>query len=131
MLRDGVPRAGIRDLDNNVVVRFELKHIVAFCAGDRPSDRVTQWTLSEPSGTRPIKVTLELDRSAIWLCDAYELEKHEDLDAVRCRIRLTVPGIADLRTLLLGLGPQGRLVAPNELRGLQRELADSILAMYA
>jgi len=126
----GPPRDAAHELDQSTMTRFDLDRIVAFCMGDRASERIGGWTLSERPESRPVQVVLHLKRSALWLCDAYEVTRLTQLDDRRVRIELTLPGMADLRTILLWLGPQGRLVEPARLRDLQMRLAMQVLDLY-
>ena len=78
-----------------------------------------------------LTVTLEYPASSDWVLDALETVDFARLDDDRVRCSVRSWGSAELKTLLLRLGPEAVLIDPPELVGLQSSAAAEILALYA
>lgn len=78
-----------------------------------------------------VEVTLDIEPSARWVCDYYPLLSQTKLDDGWIRISLTTSGFAWLERLLLRLGPQARVVAPESLKERVRATACAMAERYA
>ncbi len=77
------------------------------------------------------RVVLELEPSAAWVAEAYPVEEVEPLGGGRLRVRLAVSAEAWFARLLVGLGPQARVVdAPPSLSDAGRRASERILDRY-
>lgn len=78
------------------------------------------------------QVTLELAASARWVPETYPVDRVEELDGGRLRVRLSVGSRAWLERLLVRLGPEAQLVDTDDpaLRDAGRDAARRILARY-
>jgi proteasome accessory factor C len=84
----------------------------------------------QPDGDDP-RVELDLDASAAWVAEAYPVEHVERRADGGLRVRLAVAAEAWFERLLVGLGPQARVVhAPPSLRGAGRRASERILDRY-
>lgn len=78
------------------------------------------------------RVVLELEPGARWVVDHHPVDAVEELGDGRWRVTLAVTARPWLERLLLGLGPEARVVAgPEELVGAGAAAARRILARYA
>jgi len=89
----------------------------------------TEGPSTVPMGS-PLDVTLQLPATRRWMLDPFNLVAEQAIPGDRVVARLQIEGRGDLRTLLLQLGPEARLVAPTDLRQTQQEAAISVLALY-
>ena len=77
------------------------------------------------------RVELELEASAAWVAEAYPVEHVETRSDGRLRVRLAVAAEAWFERLLVGLGPQARVVdAPTSLADAGRRASARILDRY-
>lgn len=76
-------------------------------------------------------VTLVLPASARWVVETYPTESVEAGEDGSLRVTLPVTGLPWLERLLLRVGPEGRVEAPEEWRGVGRDVAARLLARYA
>lgn len=76
-------------------------------------------------------VTLELGRAAAWVADYYPVEEVTTAGDGTLRVRLRVADDRWLRSLVLRLGGEARIVEPLELAAAVGERARSALAAYA
>ena len=84
-----------------------------------------------PAETDP-RVTLELAPAAGWVVETYPVEAVELRPDGTIRVTVAVAARAFLESLLVRLGPDGRIVdAPDELRDAGAEAARRALARYA
>jgi proteasome accessory factor C len=84
-----------------------------------------------PSPDTP-RVVLDLEPDARWVVDHHPVEAVEELGDGRLRATLAVTAQPWLERLLLGLGPEARVVAgPDDLVGAGAGAARRILARYA
>lgn len=90
-------------------------------------------SLPGPSAYEPgpdaTTVTLDLPASARWVVETYPCEWHSEAGG-RMTVTISVSGTAWLERLLLRVGPEGRLVAPEELAGTAASAARRLLAAY-
>jgi len=77
-------------------------------------------------------VTLRLPASARWVVETYPTESVEPLDdgSGGVRVTLGVTGVPWLERLLLRVGPEGRVEAPEEWRTVGADVAARLLARY-
>jgi proteasome accessory factor C len=77
------------------------------------------------------RVELELDPAAAWVAEAYPVEQVETQPDGTLRVRLAVAAEAWFERLLVGLGPQARVVdAPAALADAGRRASERILDRY-
>jgi proteasome accessory factor C len=77
------------------------------------------------------RVELELEPSAAWVAEAYPVEDVETRPDGRLRVRLAVAAEAWFERLLVGLGPQARVIdAPASLADAGRRASARILDRY-
>jgi proteasome accessory factor C len=77
-----------------------------------------------------VRVTLELEPAAAWVAEVYPVEQVTELGGGRLSIVLAVSQIPWLERLLLRLGPEAHLVAPEPLRSLAADAARRVIARY-
>jgi proteasome accessory factor C len=82
-----------------------------------------------PSPDDP-RVTLELTPEAGWVVESYPCEEAEERRDGSWRVVLAISERAWLERLLLRLGPDGRVIAPPELRTAAAEAAGRLLGRY-
>jgi proteasome accessory factor C len=80
-----------------------------------------------PDPADPV-VTVEVDRHARWVLEAYPNEGFEEVGEGRVRVTLRIADPTFLARLLVRLGPQGRVVAGDGSVG--REAAERLLERY-
>jgi hypothetical protein len=78
----------------------------------------------------PVRAVIEHDHSADWLFDRIDVESRTPIGDGQVRSEITIGGVGPLGVLLLRLGRNGRLVEPQELAGIQSDLAKRMLAVY-
>jgi proteasome accessory factor C len=84
----------------------------------------------QPDADDP-RVVLELEAAAAWVAEAYPVEDVEQLEDGRLRVRLAVAAEAWFERLLVGLGPQARVVdAPPALADAGQRASRRILDRY-
>ena len=84
----------------------------------------------QPDADDP-RVVLDLDPEAAWVAEAYPVEDVEAQPDGRVRVRLAVAAEAWFERLLVGLGPQARVVdAPPALADAGRRAGQRILDRY-
>jgi proteasome accessory factor C len=76
------------------------------------------------------RVTLELDPSAGWVTEAYPTEALTERPDGSLEIVLAVSEPAWLERLLVRLGPEARVVAPEGFRSMAAEAAQRVLRQY-
>jgi len=82
-------------------------------------------------GDDDARVVLDLDAEGRWVVETYPVEHVEVLADGTIRATLAVSGRRWLESLLLRLGPAGRIVdAPDDLRHAAQEAAQRVLARY-
>ena len=113
--------------------RFRVDRIAMADAPRRPlraAGRHCAGRVFQPDADDP-RVELELDPSAAWVAEAYPVEEVETRPTARCAVRLAVAAEAWFERLLVGLGPQARVVdAPASLRDAGRRASERILDRY-
>jgi proteasome accessory factor C len=77
------------------------------------------------------RVTLELEPSAAWVAEEHPVESVTELDGGRLSVVLAISETGWLERLLLRLGPEARVVAPEEMRSVAPDAARRVLARYA
>lgn len=82
-----------------------------------------------PSPQDP-RVTLELTPEAGWVVESHPCEEAEERPDGSWRVVLAISERAWLERLLLRLGPDARVIAPPELRGVAAEAAGRLLGRY-
>jgi proteasome accessory factor C len=75
-------------------------------------------------------VTLELDPGARWVVDYYPVEDVQELASGQLLVRLRAADDRWLRTLVLRLGGEARVLDPPELAEAVRERAEAALGAY-
>lgn len=96
---------------------------------ERPTDE-PDLAVFAPSPTDP-RVELELAPGARWVLEQYPCEDVVELDDGRMRVTLAVTAERWLERLLLGLGPEARVVGGNDaFRDLGARAARRVLARY-
>ncbi len=80
----------------------------------------------EPS----MEVTVEYLKRRDWVLDPYAPEQVANIDDDRRRATVSVWGAAELKTLMLRLGPEGRIIAPESLASVRSDSATEILNLY-
>ena len=75
-------------------------------------------------------VTLELDPGARWVVDYYPVEDVQELASGQLLVRLRAADDRWLRTLVLRLGGEARVLDPPELADAVRERAEAALEAY-
>lgn len=75
------------------------------------------------------EVTLRLPASARWVVETYPTTSVEEVDG-GLRVRLAVTGRPWLERLLLRVGPEGVVEAPEELRTVATDVARRLLVRY-
>jgi proteasome accessory factor C len=75
-------------------------------------------------------VVLDVAPEAGWVVEHYQIASKEPLEDGWMRIRLNAGGTAWLERLLLSLGPQARVVEPQDLARRVRDLACRVAALY-
>ena len=78
-----------------------------------------------------VHVTIEVSAAGRWVAEYYPCESAEELGDGWLRIGLRTPDTRWVRRLALRLGEDGRVIAPEDLRGQIREDARAALAAYA
>jgi len=78
----------------------------------------------------PVRVVVDHDAGHDWMLDRLDIESRRVLDSGRIRSAVTVGGVAQLGVLLLRMGAAATLVEPDELSGLQADLARRVLDNY-
>lgn len=81
-------------------------------------------------GPESTLVRLCLSPSAMWLIDAVPVEELHEQNDGSSEVSLYVGGIGWLERLLVQLGPEGELVAPEELRHVGSAAAQRLLDRY-
>lgn len=76
------------------------------------------------------RVTLELEPSAAWVAEAYPTESLTERPDGSLEIVLAVSESAWLERLLVRLGPDARVVAPESFRTLAADAAQRVLCQY-
>lgn len=76
------------------------------------------------------EVTLDLAPRANWVCDYYPLVSQDTLEDGWIRIKLKAGGMAWLERLLLRLGPEARVVEPEELKIRLKATASAMAERY-
>ena len=76
------------------------------------------------------EATLRLPAAARWVVETYPTTGFDMLDDGALRVRLAVGGRPWLERLLLRVGPEGRVEAPEELVGVGAEAARRLLERY-
>lgn len=76
------------------------------------------------------RATLRLPASARWVAETYPVDEVAELDDGAIEVTLAVAGRPWLERLLLRVGPDARVVAPDEWKGMGAEAADRVLARY-
>jgi len=113
--------------------RFRIDRIAtATLLDDRfdPPTTATPAGIFQPDDDDP-RVELELDPSAAWVVEAYPVEDVETRPDGTLRVRLAVAAEAWFERLLVGLGPQVRVVeAPAPLADAGRRAGARILDRY-
>jgi proteasome accessory factor C len=109
---------------------------------DRMRSAVPTGTTFEPRGLqgagRPlytpgrddVAVTLRLERSARWVAEYYETARETELEDGRLEVELPAGRLEWLERLLLRLGTDAEVVAPERLRDRVRELANLTRSRY-
>jgi predicted DNA-binding transcriptional regulator YafY len=80
-----------------------------------------------PQDTR---VVLELATAGRWVAEYYPCDEVEELGDGRLRVSLRTPDTQMVRRLALGLGEDGKVVAPADLAGQVAQDARAALAQY-
>ncbi|HEU4864722.1 MAG TPA: WYL domain-containing protein [Actinomycetota bacterium] len=83
------------------------------------------------AGNDDVAVTLRLDPEARWVAEYYETVRETELDDGRLEVELPAGRLEWVERLLLRLGSDAEVVAPEGLRGRVRELAGRTLERYA
>lgn len=113
--------------------RFRVDRIAgATLLDDRfePPDVAAPAGVFQPDADDP-RVVLELEPEASWVAEAYPVEDVEAQPDGRMRVRLAVAAEAWFERLLVGLGPQARVVeAPPSLVDAGRRASQRILDRY-
>lgn len=131
---------------------FGAWYLAAYChraGGDRlfRVDRVralretgievaTEASLADDGGLvyRPspddLRVRMRLGPGATWVAESLPIEARKDLRGGRVEIVLAVSGAAFLERLVLGLGPDAEVVAPDEARAMVEQAARRVRARY-
>ena len=95
-----------------------------------PPDRTAPTGVFQPDADDP-RVVLELEPAAAWVAEAYPVEDVERLAEGRLRVRLAVAAEAWFERLLVGLGPQAKVVeAPAAMADAGRRAGQRILDRY-
>lgn len=89
--------------------------------------RVGDW-FAEANDVRT--AVLRLDPPAHWVAERYPLRRRTDLGDGRCEVELSVASEEWLARLLLRVGVDGEVVAPQEWQDLGRRTAHTLLARY-
>jgi proteasome accessory factor C len=77
-----------------------------------------------------VHVTIELSAAGRWVAEYYPCESVTDLPDGRLRVVLSTPDTGWVRRLALGLGEDGRVIAPASLAADVRDAATAALANY-
>jgi proteasome accessory factor C len=113
--------------------RFRVDRIAAATLLDdrfEPPAATAPAGIFQPDDDDP-RVELELDPSAAWVAEAYPVEDVEVRPDGSLRVRLAVAAEAWFERLLVGLGPQVRVVdAPGPLADAGRRASERILDRY-
>ncbi len=113
--------------------RFRVDRVAAAALLDErfdPPEVAAPAGVFQPDADDP-RVVLELDQAAAWVAEAYPVEEVEALADGRLRVRLAVAAEAWFERLLVGLGPQARVVeAPTALADAGRRASARILDRY-
>lgn len=115
---------------------FRLDRIRAVSVLDAPAAIPADVDLSKyeslyVQGPRDVAVILDLAPQAVgWVAESYPLDAQEPRDDGWVRVRLSAGGTAWLEKLLLRLGPQARVVAPQDLADRTRQLACRLAERY-
>jgi proteasome accessory factor C len=113
--------------------RFRIDRIAAATLLDErfdPPDTSAPAGVFQPDDDDP-RVELELEPSAAWVTEAYPVEDVETRPDGTLRVRLAVAAEAWFERLLVGLGPQVRVVdAPAPLADAGRRASERILDRY-
>ena len=95
----------------------------------RVPERDLREGLFQPSPEDTV-VTLELDPGARWVVDYYPVEDVQELASGQLLVRLRASDDRWLRTLVLRLGGEGRVLDPPALADAVRERAEAALEAY-
>jgi proteasome accessory factor C len=113
--------------------RFRVDRIAAATLLDdtfEPPDTTAPAGVFQPDADDP-RVELELDASAAWVAEVYPVEHVEVRPDGTLRVRLAVAAHAWFERLLVGLGPQVRVIdAPTSLADAGRRASARILDRY-
>jgi predicted DNA-binding transcriptional regulator YafY len=78
----------------------------------------------------PIVVKLEVSQDKLWLLDPYSVQKLYAVEGRKARATVSIPNEVELRTLLMRLGPDGRVRSPKEWRGVAAGIARQMLDLH-
>ena len=79
---------------------------------------------------RVVEVVVEYPASRDWVLDPYSPTDHVDVSEGHRRATVQVWGMAELKTLMLRLGPGAELIQPEDLVDVQKEAALQVLELY-
>ncbi len=114
---------------------FRLDRVTEIKLLDEPADpppirpRDLSAGLVQPAGDDP-QVVVEVGPAGRWVAEYYPHDSAEELPGGGLRVTLRTPDPGSLRRLALRLGPDGRIVAPEELARTARSAAERALAAY-
>lgn len=81
-------------------------------------------------GKDDVQVTIDLPPTARWVVETFPTVSVEELPGGRMRTVLSVASAAWLERVLLRIGPEGKVVEPEELLDAGRRAAERVLARY-
>jgi len=77
-----------------------------------------------------VEVTVEYPKRSDWVLDPFAPQDVSELADDRRRATVRVWGTAELKTLMLRLGPNSRVIAPDSLADVRSKAAAEILRLY-
>lgn len=114
--------------------RFRADRVLGAVSSGRHFEPLAA-TASQPGpsfapGPEAREVTLLLPPAARWVSEAYSTVSVEELPDGWQRLVIAFGGEAWLERLLLRMGPEGRVIGPEDLVGLGRRAAARVLSLY-
>ena len=119
---EGIVPQGTTELGVDIVKVDRIAAATLLDDRFEPPARTAPAGVFQPDDDDP-RVVLELDASAAWVAEAYPVEDVETSADGRLRVRLAVAAEAWFERLLVGLGPQVRVIDAPASRATRPKLS--------